>query len=103
MASYWLGQVSEAVCLVPNDTSTQWFSWLWEFVVCFPPRRIQFDIPGKLRRRQPSFGTCFVYLGKQEQRFAEVFSSFGRIVEAVEPRSWVVGVDLWQREYQEVS
>src|SRR5581483_1067346 len=73
VSSYWLGEIEAAIALVPNDTSTQWFSWLWEFVVCFPARRIRFVIPGEKRRKQPSFGTCLVYLGEQEQRFVEVF------------------------------
>lgn len=103
VASYRMGLVSEAVCLVPNDTSTQWFSWLWEFVVYFPSRRIQFHIPGKARREQPSFGTCFVYLGEQEQRFTDVLGQFGRIVKAVEVRSRVVGLDLWLWEGKEAS
>lgn len=102
IASYRLGQVSEAVCLVPNDPSTRWFSWLWDFMVCFPPRRIRFYRPDRQRWEQPSFGTCIVYLGKQEQRFAEMFSQFGRIVKAVEERSLAVGLDLWQEE-EEVS
>lgn len=103
VASYRLGLVSEAVCLVPNDTSTRWFSWLWEFVVCFPPRRIQFYRPDRQRWEQPSFGTCFVYLGEQEQQFAEVFSQFGRVVKAVGERSRVVGLDLWLTEEKEAS
>ena len=103
VSSYWSGQIVEAICLVPADTSTQWFSWLWEFVVCFPSRRIRFDIPGRARREQPSFGTCFVYLGPQERRFIEVFGRFGRMVKAVEERSQGVGLDLWQRTWQEVS
>lgn len=101
VSSYWSGEVEEAISLVPNDTSTQWFSWLWEFIVCFPPRRIRFDIPGKQRREQPPFGTCLVYLGKQERRFAEVFGAFGRVVKAVDVRSRAIGLDLWQERCEE--
>jgi ParB family chromosome partitioning protein len=101
VVSYRLGHVSEAICLLPSDTSTRWFAWLWAFVVCFPPRRLRFDRPGTQRREQPPFGTCFVYLGPQEQRFAEVFGAYGQVVKALGERSRMVGLDLWVCEAKE--
>lgn len=86
--SYENGSITSAILLIPNDTSTRWFGSLWRYLVCFPSKRIQFDILGKRKREQPTFGTCFVYLGPHEDRFIEIFSRFGHVVKSVSaPRS----------------
>lgn len=53
-----------------------WFQPLWDHVLCFTDHRIKFYGGG------PTFGSLFVYLGPNEERFAEVFSQFGRVVKA---------------------
>lgn len=97
VAEYEQRHVSEAIALIPNDTSTRWFQWLWHYVLCFPSRRIQFYTPTEGQRKQPTFGTCFVYLGPREQTFSEVFCAFGRIVKTIDPpRPISLNADLWQ-------
>lgn len=93
---YGCGNVTEAILLIPVNTATRWFEALWRFPICFPRFRVRF-----YNEQGPSdgasFGTCFVYLGPQEQRFLEVFQSFGHVtlpdkdwqVRPVERELWI--------------
>ncbi len=93
---YTLGSINQCMLLIPNDTSTRWFNWLWEYPICFPPSRIKFEIPGR-KREQPTFGTCIVYMGMHEERFTETFRPFGRIVRAIHHEAVApVNLDLWE-------
>ncbi len=96
---YQEGVIEQCMLLIPNDTSTKWFEWLWCYPVCFPPKRIKFLIPGR-KAEQPTFGTCFVYMGPHEQRFLDIFSQFGSIVRRVShPRS--AEPTLWSSKEEE--
>lgn len=75
--------INQAILLIPNDTSTRWFELLWKYPICFPGRRIKFDIPGQ-KHEQPTFGTCFAYLGSNYQKFTEVFRKYGRVARAID-------------------
>jgi len=97
---YQEGAIEQCILLIPNDTSTKWFEWLWEYPICFPPKRIKFLIPGR-KVDQPTFGTCFVYMGLHEQRFVETFSLFGSIVRRVSHPQCVAPM-LWSACYDEV-
>lgn len=92
---YEEGRVVAVVMLVPSDTSTRWFEPLWRYLICFPSRRIKFDVPGKKKRENPTFGTCFVYLGPDRERFTDIFSRFGVVVCRV---SQPVRLTLWEGE-----
>jgi ParB family chromosome partitioning protein len=92
---YQCGNVTEAILLIPVNTATRWFETLWQYPICFPRFRLRF-----YNEQGPSdgssFGTCFVYLGTQEQRFIEVFQQFGQIATAVNPQqARPVAHDLW--------
>jgi len=57
------GRMSECVLVLnANATTTAWFEPLFEFPMCFPPRRI------------------IVYMGPRVERFADVFSRLGNVV-----------------------
>jgi hypothetical protein len=75
-------EANQIILLVPNDASARWFEWLWSYIICLPPYRINFDIPGK-KSKHPTFGTCFTYLGPHESRFIDIFSQFGTIAKRV--------------------
>lgn len=93
---YEQGTIRQAILLIPNDTSTRWFELLWRYLICFPGRRIKFDIPGQ-KREQPTFGTCFVYLGMHERRFTDTFKKYGRIAKAIDASTEPpVNRELWE-------
>ncbi len=86
ISEYRCGNVPAAILLTKADPKQIWFQPLWEFLICFTRDRIHFNRPG-LEPERMMFGTAFVYLGSDQKRFIEVFSRFGRIVQAIdEPR-----------------
>ncbi len=76
---YKAGNVGSAIALLPARTDTQWFSLLNEFPKCFVRGRIQFVGGESDSTRNAPFPSVFVYLGPDQQRFEEVFSSLGPI------------------------
>jgi len=72
--------VSEAIMLVNSRaTDADWFQPCFEGVICFTDHRIDFDAPSE-KVSSSTHGSCFVYFGPNERRFAEVFSRFGNVV-----------------------
>jgi ParB family chromosome partitioning protein len=96
--AYQRGDVLQAIILVTAEINAKWFQPLWPFFICVPDHRVKFIAPQKDKRGvyQHMFGTCFVYLGPNEQKFIEVFSQFGHIVKTVtSPKVAPVALDLW--------
>ena len=76
LAEYKAGNVDEAILLVASATETTWFHYLYPFPMCFVKGRIQFITPtGK--GGGATKGSIFVYMGKQQEKFRQVFSHFG--------------------------
>ena len=69
-----------------NATTTAWFEPLFEFPMCFPPRRIPHLSPGG-KGGSPNSGTVIIYIGFRVDCFAEVFSRLGTIVCRYQPAS----------------
>ena len=98
IAEYRQGNVSEAMLLTKTDMKANWFNALWEFPICFARDHLYFDRPG-LAPEKHFFGTCFVYLGFNEQKFIEVFSQFGTIAKRVNPAPVKPSMcELWEVE-----
>src|SRR5262249_32648554 len=77
------GRVKECIILVNSLHSQQWQMPLYEFPVCFVDHRIQFlDETGE-KNKNPTFQNIFVYMGDNEQKFAEVFSRFGYVMKRI--------------------
>ncbi len=97
LTCYAAGDVTEAIALVTTEVNAKWFYPLWQFTICIPDHRVNFIVPVQQRNKYSQmFGTCFVYLGPHEERFAEVFSQFGRIVKAIDiPKAKPVTSELW--------
>ncbi len=86
LQSYEQGKVHQAIALVTTEVNAKWFYPLWQFPICIPDHRVTFLVPHKTANNyKQMFGTCFVYLGPNTQRFIEVFSQFGVVVEHVSP------------------
>ena len=82
---------SEAVLLVNAVTDRKWFQPLWDYPICFTDHRIKFYLPGG-EAGQAVTGNSFVYFGHQNDRFAEIFSSFGVVVSRYQTASMTVKV-----------
>lgn len=72
-----LGNVEEAIALVPSRTDTQWFRRFKNYPRCFIWGRLQFNDEGA----SAPFPSMAVYLGKDKDRFIKVFGSIGDIYE----------------------
>lgn len=72
------GGVESACLLVGANTDTAWFQPLWDYPICFVRGRIQFDGPNA--GQSNTQGSAIVYLGPDEELFAQVFSQFGPVV-----------------------
>lgn len=81
--SYFNGAVSEAILLVNAATGSNWFFPLWDFLICFVKKRIQF-FNEKGKAQQPTHSNVIVYLGQANQsKFIDTFSGFGAVVSRV--------------------
>ena len=69
------GNVTEAILVVNNATDTRWFIRLSKYLVCFTKGRINFW--DATRKSQANVrGQAFVYLGKNQKEFIQIFSKF---------------------------
>lgn len=74
------GDVKNAVCVLnSNATTTAWFAPLFDFPICFPPKRIPHYGPNG-EGGSPNSGTVVIGVTVDVDRFAEVFKNLGRIV-----------------------
>lgn len=93
---YESGDVSQAIVLATTEVNAKWFYPLWQFPICIPDHRVHFIVPEKLDKYSQMFGTCFAYLGEHKDRFADVFSQFGNVVERVRsPKTVISTPGLW--------
>lgn len=79
---YEAGNVDEAILLVNATPGNKWWAPLWYYLICFPDHRIHFNTP-EGETKQATHSNAFVYLGKNTERFVEVFSRFGPVVTEV--------------------
>jgi hypothetical protein len=78
------GRVTEAIVLVnAHATDTQWFTPLWDGLLCFTDHRINYASPMGDGTAGSTHGSVFVYFGTNRQAFIRSFSQWGTIVEKV--------------------
>lgn len=82
LRSYENGGISQATVCLNADIVRSWFQCFWQYIICFSSHPVQFIRP-HLKPEHHFFGTVFVYLGKNEDAFIDVFSQFGTIARAV--------------------
>lgn len=98
---YRIGNVEQGILLSTVRTDTDWFFQLLDFPVCFS-KKIYFEgkipNPKTYNKKYSHFhGTIFVYLGKNEEKFIEVFSRLGDVVRRVSaPKVHPVNLSLWE-------
>ncbi len=76
---YKAGRITEAIALVPARTDTQWFGLFSAFPQCFIRGRLKF---GDNEMSAP-FPSVAIYLGRNTERFASIFSDIGRVVHGI--------------------
>lgn len=90
------GNVTQAILLITPKNTCSYFKVLWDYPICFADHHVQFHRPNGQVKDQ-MFGVSFVYLGKNEQRFIDIFSKFGTIAKRVsQPRQTVQPLSLWE-------
>lgn len=96
LSEYRQRHVEQAIILIPAITDTKWFQPLCEHLMCFSSISIHYHKPGSKQPVGIGYPTAFVYLGPNESRFIETFSSFGHIVRAIDtPAPKPIALDLW--------
>lgn len=75
---YEAAHVKAAIILVNSMHSQRWQAPLYAHPICFVNHRIKFIFgDGMAENKSPTFQNMFVYLGTDDQRFADVFDQFG--------------------------
>jgi ParB family chromosome partitioning protein len=93
---YHRGDVRQAILLSMVNTESSWFVDFWQFSICFPSPRVMFHRPNGTIDHHLQ-GSCFVYLGPNEQRFIDIFSQFGTIAKRVSPiKREATPLTLWE-------
>jgi phage N-6-adenine-methyltransferase len=78
---YEVGNVTEACCLLnSHPTETKWFQKLFDYTICFVAGRIDFGGPSREVSTTSTHGSAICYLGKNADRFTEVFEKFGAVL-----------------------
>jgi hypothetical protein len=78
-SEYEVGQVTEAIALVPSRTDTRWWRRLREYPVCFVQGRLTF-----VGSQDPApFPSAVFYLGRDIARFCRAFGDLGDVYRRV--------------------
>lgn len=96
---YQAGHIEQAILLSTSKTDTSWFTFLWDYPICFTNHVVNFYQTRKRSRVKAAHfhGTIFVYFGSDEQKFIEVFSDIGTIAKRVSvPKPKVAPLSLWE-------
>jgi len=87
ISEYKVGNIIEAIYLIPNWSDRTWFQLLLEnnYPICFTDHRIDFLVYSQDRKQfeyigNPQNGSCFVYFGTYDRDFLIEFSQYGQII-----------------------
>jgi hypothetical protein len=75
-----LGEVTEAIALVPSRTDTEWFRTFREYPRCFIWGRLKFSDNGN----SAPFPSMAVYLGGNVSRFVGIFGGIGDVYRRIQ-------------------
>jgi hypothetical protein len=78
------GNIEACIILVNSLHSQSWQAPLFEYPFCLVDHRIQFVSADGEENKNPTFQNMFVYLGRDVDKFADVFSRFGYVVRKIE-------------------
>lgn len=91
------GNIEQAILLLlGNACFTHYFYPLWAYLLCFHDGFVSFSRPDG-STDDFGFGTTFVYVGKNEKEFIDVFSQFGTITKRVsKSKVQPINLSLWE-------
>lgn len=96
LKSYAARDITQAIVLTTSEVNAKWFYPFLQFLICIPDHRVNFIVPVQCNKYSHGFGTCFTYLGPNEQKFIDVFSQFGHVVKSQSVHNTKpVNLDLW--------
>jgi ParB family chromosome partitioning protein len=78
------GNVEACIILVNSVHSQSWQAPLFEHPFCLVDHRIQFISADGEENKNPTYQNMFVYLGRDVDKFAEVFARFGYVARKIE-------------------
>jgi hypothetical protein len=95
IAEYQAGNIEQIIMLIlGNACFNKYFYPLWDHAICFHDGTLTFTLPDG-SPRDFGFGSIFVYMGPNEQKFVDTFGQFGRMVKAIAPASRPASLALW--------
>lgn len=78
---YASAKTAQAIAVIFRvDLSTTWFRPLWKFALCFPWDRLEFLDQNLQPQKAPTHCNALVYMGRDIDRFVELFSPVGQCV-----------------------
>jgi hypothetical protein len=81
------GLDDEVLVICKADFTTTWAAYLWTAdMVCIRSKRDQFLTPNK-RLGSPTWGSVLAYWGLHVQRFRQVFTPFGKVLDLRKERT----------------
>jgi DNA N-6-adenine-methyltransferase (Dam) len=80
LAEYDTGNITEGIILVNSLHSQAWQAPLYSQPICFVDHRIKFVSGNGEENKNPTMSNIFVYLGRDDKKFIEVFSSIGFVM-----------------------
>lgn len=93
---YEAGDIEEAIVCTTADIDELWWRLLVPYLVCFPDHHVYYNRLGGTRDKH-MLGTAFTYLGKNEQRFIDVFGEIGPVYKVVSRvKTYINRQGLWQ-------
>jgi phage N-6-adenine-methyltransferase len=82
LADYDAGRIEACVLnLSAPAATTLWFAPLLDRLVCFSTGRIKYISGGEAAGDRPTTGSAWIYVGPHPERFCEVFSRFGKVMQ----------------------
>jgi phage N-6-adenine-methyltransferase len=81
VSEYQAGNIDAGIILVKAATDTAWFRPLFEYPICFIHGRVKFYTSET--EGIATFPSVCIYLGEDEARFCDVFSTIGRVMKGV--------------------
>ncbi len=80
---YEVGDITEAIMLVPSSTGAQWFSRMRNCTCCFVQSKLYFLRPKGFAVREAKGSSVVFYFGTNTEKFASVFSRFGGVYRCI--------------------
>ena len=73
-----------SICLLVNAVpGNAWFAPLWDYVICFPARRIRF-VDENGAQGAPTHSNAIAYMGEDQEGFWRAFRGIGPVVSKIE-------------------